>query len=253
MKKILFLATTIIITFSACKKKDVPVTPAPLTTYLSKEIYPNLGTFTWAYNAQNKLSNIVFASENEAANKSYTYIVNNLDAEGKVLDATYDYVSAARADIKVVNTYTADGLLAQTRFTDLATGALLYYDNYIFTGTLIKINNYNALNARTGYSLSTLSADGKNTTETKVFNNSDVLQYTNTYNNFDNIKAAQSLFPKGIYGPLPRTNNYLSQVYTNAAGVPTTYTYTYEANTDGFTTKRISASGAINTFEYIKK
>jgi hypothetical protein len=46
---------------------------------------------------------------------------------------------------------------------------------------------------------------------------------------------------------------FATNLYTPATGAASTFTYTYEANNDGYVTKRTSASGSVNTYEYIKK
>lgn len=250
--KILIILCVVIL--AACKKDKKENEPVvEQKTYIKKQI-TSQGTNTWNYDAQNRLNTMQFASINEVPNPSYTYKASNFNNNGDINDALTDYISAIINDIKEINTYNADGNLIRVNFIDNVTGASQGYRTQEYTGNQIKLTNYNASNTINSSTLYTKSADGKNVVELKFYTSAGTLSGTTTYSNFDNKKNIQTLYPKGWSTGIKSENNYQTETYTPAStGITANYTYTYEYNEDGYVTKRIAASGAFISYEYIKK
>jgi len=252
MKKSLIPFAVIALVISSCKKNDTPADTRK--TYLTKEIFQSTGSRTWTYDAQNKLTNIEFASTNEASNPSYNFRVNTLDAGNRVVDATIDYINPTIADIKIVNVFGTDGKMITSTEQNPSTGATLSYYTFQYTATQTTVAYKNGAGIAQFSNVYTLSADGKNVVKNERYNGSAVLTNTDVYSAFDDKKTAQSIFVPGFSVIPYNTNNFTTDTYTQAStGAITVYTYTYEYNSDGYATKRISASGATITYEYVKK
>lgn len=247
-----FIATTI-----ACSKKHEPIPEVTLKTYISKQAFSE-GIYTWNYDAQNRLKDIVFVSANESANKSHTYSVTVYDASNRISEGKYDYNDPTVKDIRFKNTFNAVGKLERTQYYDDATGTADSYTTITYSNAQQTIVNGFAKNGTLSYCyVYQLTGDLKNVEQFKSYNGVDgtgTLLSTTTFRNYNStIKSYSPLYPIG-YGPTPIFENvYAVQIYTTAAGVATTYTFTYEANADGYVTKRIAPSGASSTYEYIKK
>lgn len=251
MKKVFLIIFGLALFAVSCRKKD-KTTPAQ-KTYLAKEVFQSTGSRTWTYDAQNKLINIEFASTNETSNPSFNFRVIGLDAFNRVVNATIDYVNPVRGDIKVVNVFGTDGKLLSETETDATTNTLLSSYSFQHTPTQVTATFKNGSGVIQFYDVYTLSSDGKNVTKRDRFNSSSVLSFSDVFSGFDNKKSAQSAFVPGFSVSISSANNFTTQVQTLSSGLVTTYTYTYEYNNDGYATKRISASGAISGYEYIKK
>lgn len=258
MKKILFALMTIVMLGSACSKKGeptpTPVIPAELKTYLSKEI-TIYGTHTWTYDVQNRVTNMAFVSKNEMLAKSYNLKINNLNAEGAIVEAVFDYVSASVADEKQTNVYNAQGKLIRQTDSDFATGAIKNYRTVEYlAGNQIKETHYNANNAVTSSTLYTKSADGEKIIEYKNYAYDGTLLSTIINSNFDTKKNYDFLHIKGFGLGISSVNNYQTETYTDAiTGVATINSYSYEYNTDAYVTKMYFKNDLIYTYEYIKK
>jgi hypothetical protein len=248
--KIILTILLLSILFS-CKKKIEDV-PAAQNTYCSKLVQPTVGTETWSYDAQNKPILKVFVSADENVNASYNYRILKYTANGSIEEAIYDYVSPSRQDIKVVNTFNAEGKVIREDFYNISTQALQSYSTAIYSTGSVRVNRFTAA-VLSSYVLYTLSADGKNLDELKSYSANNVLSFSEKYANFDMQKSFQSLYPIGFGLGAASTNNsrtILSTIPPNTY----TYNYNYEYNADGYVTKRINtATGSMVTFEYIKR
>ncbi|RZL66614.1 MAG: hypothetical protein EOO93_05455 [Pedobacter sp.] len=247
-----------VVVFASCKKKQEP-TPAPeLKTYIRKQTTANIGVYTWNYDGQNRLKEIVFVSANESSNKSHTYFVTAYDAQNRISEGKYDYNDPTAKDYRFKNTFNAAGKLERMQFYDDATGTADSYNITTYPNDQQTIYNSYFANGTLSYcDVHTSTSDMKNIADTKRYNGPNgtgSLLSTTTYRNINStIKDYSPLYPVG-YGSSPlRINVSAVQVYTPTTGAEQTFTFTYEANADGYVTKRISASGAINTYEYIKK
>lgn len=254
LKTVPFILLSIFI--ASCSKKDTsPNTPT--TTYISKQTFGSIGTYTWNYDAQNRLQNIVFVSSDEAANKSYNFIINGYDASNRIVDGLYDYVSGAVADVRFLNTYNAVGKIERVDFLDNATGNFASRTTATYPSAQQVMVNYIRSTGTVQYcDVYNLSADLKTIVETKRYsglNGTGSLISTTAYSGYTSIKNYTSLYPVGYAtGPTSETV-FANAVYTPAAGAAISYTYTYESNADGYVTKRTSAGGSVNTYEYVKR
>lgn len=244
---------------TACKKdKKENETAIEQKTYISKHTLNNIGIYTWNYDTQNRVKDIVFVSSNESANKSYTYSITTYDAQNRIAEGKYDYNDPAVNDARFVNTFNTAGKLERVQFYNTVTNAVDSYNITTYPSTLQTIfNSYRADGSISYSEVYTLTNDGKNVAETKRYNQPNGtgnLLSTTTYTNFNStIKDYSPLYPVG-YGSTPKRENvFATSIYTPSTGAQQTFIYTYETNTDGYVTKRIAASGAFNSYEYIKK
>jgi hypothetical protein len=250
MNKYIIFSLLLTSVLFSCKKDDEP---ASQKTYLSKEIFPSTGMRTWTYDAQNKLTNIAFASNNETSNPSFNFRVQKLDAADRVTEAVIDYNDVTKTDIKIVNTFNADGKMISETEYNAATLAQLSSWDIAYTTTEILMTYKNGAGVLQFNDVYTLSTDGKNKIKWERTNASGVLQLRDVYSGFDDKKSPQSVFVPGWSIVPSNANNFTTDSLTNASGSTYGYTYTYEYNSDGYTTKRTSASGAVSTYEYTKK
>jgi hypothetical protein len=249
--KILIILCVVVL--AACKKNRNVEPIAEKKTYIHK-LTTYIGGETWAYDAQNRPTNMVFASTYELTDPSYTYKINSINNEGAVIDAVYDYVSTLKPDIRELKTYNTEGNLIRTTSFINTTGLSEGYTTYEYLSNEIKTTTYNASNILTSSTLYTKSTDGKNIVEIKKYNSTGTLQARYSYSNFDNKKSYALLYPVGYASSIINTNNYLTVVFYNASiGVTNTTNYTYEYNTDGYATKRVMVGSNADIFEYIKK
>lgn len=250
MKNCLLIIGTTLLMF-CCKKKGED--PEPQKIYLTKEIFQSTGTRTWTYDEKNNLTGVAFASSNESSNPSFSFLVKELDAKGRVTGAVIDYKDAARADLKIRNVYNSDGKMEYEEESNVSNGAVTSSYTFQYTPTQVTVSYKNAAGVLQFSDIYTLSSDGNNVVKRERFNSSNVLSFRDVYSGFDDKKSAQSAFVPGFSVAVNSVNNFTTDTYTNAAGISTVYTYTYEYNSDGYAVKRISASGAVSGYEYIKK
>lgn len=242
---------------TACKKNRNVEPVAEKKTYISKQIHSE-GIYTWSYDGQNRLKGIVFVSTNESANKSYTYSIMAYDAQNRISEGKYDYNDPTVNDVRFKNTFNAAGKLERIQFYDDATGTASDYTTVIYANAQQTIVNGFTQSGTLRYSyVYKLTGDLKNLEEYKSYNGingTGTLLSTMTYSNYNStIKDYSSLYPVG-YGSTPLRENVAAvNIYTPASGAAQTFTFTYEANADGYVTKRKTPSGASNTYEYIKQ
>ncbi len=249
--KTILLGLLAVVFAIACKKNTSPPL-VPTGTYLSKET-SSVGTFTYNYDVQNRLQSVVFVSTDEAINQSWTLTVTSYDAQNRYVDALTDYTSPTQVDFRETTTYDANGNVLSKRYYNNTTGVLLngsQIADYSVPNE-VKVSYYNASNVLTSYTV--YKYDGNNRTEYRNYNTAGTQISAVVYSNYDANKAPYSLYPTGYSIAPASKNNVGTQNVTNYSGVTTAYTYTYEYNADGYATKRTSASGAISTYEYIKK
>jgi hypothetical protein len=254
MKTKLILTTLILCILFSCKKKSEDV-PATQNTYCSKLTQAGYGTETWNYDAQNKLSTFVFTSANENINPSYTYKVLKFTSNGSIEEAMYDFVSPAKTDTKIINSFTTDGKVSKRDIYNFQTGNLLNMQIAEYTTNTIKVSFRSIAGNLISWNTYNLTADGKNLMDNKNYDNNgtNVPTYSFAFMDYDAKKNYESLYPVG-YSIYPiRTNNSLKDVLTQG-NITTVYNYNCEYNADGFITKRTNiASGSFTTYEYIKR
>ncbi len=248
--KTILLSLLAVVLAIACKKNTT--TPVTTGTYLSKET-SSLGTFTYNYDVQNRLQSVVFVSSNEAINPSSTLTVTSYDAQNRLVDALTDYTSPTQIDFRETTTYDANGNVLSKRYYNNTTGVLLngsQIADYSVPNE-VKVSYYNASNVLTSYTV--YKYDGNNRAEYRNYNTAGTQISAVVYSDYDGNKAPYTLWHTGYTVAPVSKNNVGTQKVTNSTGVTTTYTYTYEYNADGYATKRTSASGAVSTYEYIKR
>lgn len=243
----------LIIILVGCKKKDV-IAP-PTNTYISKQTFYGTGIRTFNYTAQNQLQSVVFASENEAYNKSNSYTVVKIDATGKITEAVVDYIDAATQDINILTTYDANNRIILEKYTNTTTNATTNSVEYMYSGNQITTTSKNSSGNIQSISITSLTTDGKNIDKIEYKNAAGVLQSTTTYTGYTTSKSYEPLYPVGYGNPSYSTNTYSKATIVNAStGASNTSDYTYEYNVDGYATKRTNTTtGNANTYEYVKK
>ena len=205
--KIILLIILSVVGLAACKKENEP-TPEVLKTYISKQILAGIGTYTWNYDVQNRLQSIVFVSEKETANPSYTYRVTAYDASNSIAEVIYDYISPSRGDAKMKNTFDVNGKLISRTYTEVASGAVINSNNISVSGNTITLTTRGTDNEIQSFYVYTYSADGKNVIRDELQSKSGIATSSSTYLGFDNKKNYSELYPIG-YGIAPlSTNNF---------------------------------------------
>jgi hypothetical protein len=252
MKSKIILSTLLLCLLFSCKKKSEDV-PAVQNIYCSKLIQSTLGTETWSYDAQNKPTLLTFTSVDENVNPSYNYRILKYTANGSIEEAIYDYVSPTRQDVKLVNTFNAEGKFTRVDTYNASTQTLQSYSTAIYATGSVRVNYYATAAVLSSYYLYIPTADGKNVEEIKSYSGNNVLSYSNKNSNFDTQKSFQSLYPVGYLIGAVSTNNSRTIVLSEPPNT-FTYNYTFEYNADGYVTKRINATtGSVVSFEYIKR
>lgn len=244
-----------VVALAACKKDKKENEPVvEQKTYISKEIL-SIGVNNWVYSQDNYLEHMIFTSTNEAVNSSYNFGVNITDDKGRITDAQIDYTNPAKTDIRIKNVFSANGKLISSTQSNLASGVAINSYTFEYTANTIKFSYKNELGILQYYEIYTLSTDGKNVLKIQRYNDTNDLLSTYELSGFDDKKSVRSVYVPGYTVAPTSINNFTTQSYTdNARGAaPIISTYTYEYNSDGYATKIISASGASNSFQYIKK
>jgi hypothetical protein len=253
MKKLTATALLIVTVFNfSCKKKETVQMP-PQKTYLMKYTSSALGTFTYTYDAEKKMTSEKF-EDNSGSNPSRTVYFTNYDTKGRLTDLTYDFVNPASNDIRVNVSYNANGKIERSSYYDAVTGLLNYYYTYDYnTASKVIVKFYTSGTTPSQSFEYTFSADGKNLLQDKAFNASGNLTRTITYGGYDNKISYDVLLPIG-YKLLPIfSNNYTTNSVTIGSNPSTNYTIVNEYNADDYITKSTSTSGTVNTFEYTKQ
>jgi hypothetical protein len=235
----------------ACKKNDT-TPPATQKTLLTKADYSTVGVFTYTYDANNRLLTETYSGN--ASNPAYASTITNYDALGRVTEYVTDYVSASFTDEKAVVSYSANGKIERVLYFAVSGGPLNSYIAFEYPANKLIRKVYSNSNTLLNFSESTYSSDGKNVIETKQYNGSSTNTSTQAYSNYDTKKSNDLLFPYGYIVFATSENNFQNFSNTNhITSVVTSFSATYEYNSDGYVTKRTASSGSTILYEYIKR
>jgi hypothetical protein len=234
----------------SCKKNDDAAVPAQ-TTLLSKAIYSAVGTYDYTYDAQNRMKTETYSGN--ASNPGDVATFTGYDSNGKLTGYTVHYTSGSYTDYNGVVTYNNDGKPDKLFYYNV-TGPLLYYYGFTYSGSVVTVKQYNAAGTATSTTEHTYSADGKNVVQSKSYNSSGTLTSTSVYSNFDTKKSVDALFPSGYTTTPANENNWQNLSRTNnSTGAVTSFTVTYQYNSEGYPTYRTADNGSTIEYQYIKK
>ncbi|SFH33883.1 hypothetical protein [Pedobacter insulae] len=237
-----FIALLFVLT-PGCKKGN---NPQPKTTLLAKSITSSQTT-TYQYDANNRAIRADVVFTNPVNNYSGIYTYNN---SGQVMEVLYD---AAGDDIKNVYSYNGNGQISKIETYTVSAGLATFNSKSegVYT-TPGKISVYETPYGGTPYLYVEYFLDAKgNIAKQQSYDQTGAVIVTTENSDFDNKPAPSLSIPKT--GFARNVNNYGTVTVTPPAGNPSTSTYTYEYNNDGYPVKRTTNTGSIITYEYIKK
>ena len=227
-----------------CKKDSSP--PEEPQTLLRKSITSSQTT-TYEYDADNRAIKFEATFSNPVNNYTGFYTYNSA---GQLAEVLY---SGSGDDTKSVYFYNSSGQITKVENYIVSAGVAALSSKWdaLYT-TPGKISVYETPNGGIPALYVEYFLDAKGNIEKQLsYNVSGILVSTTENADFDNKPAPGLSVPKT--GFARNVNNYQKVIVTPAGGSPSTGTYTYEYNSDGFPTKRTANSGAIITYEYIKK
>lgn len=252
MKKRIITALSFVVILTSCNKNEDDLSAQK--TYLSKEIF-STGTRNYSYDAQGKLTSVVFSSTNETTNPSFTYTPTMFNSTGAITEGTFEYNDTTLSDSKIVNVFNADGKISTYTEYIVEGNTVRLRCTFEYAGNKFTKKRYNVADTLTSQDVTTTSATG-NITKIEYFNiaTSEVNRITE-FSGFDDKISPTTLYPAGWLVLSGRyANNYGNQLTTVVStGASTNYTYVYEYNADGYATKRTASDGTTISYQYIKQ
>lgn len=249
MKNLLFIPI-VAAAFVSCSKKKEDV-KAPEKKYLLSRTSTVSGTYTgineYSWDNQNRLTGQI----QDKGRSSEIVVVYDYDSKGNMIKLRYPNLDSNRWEY----VYDAQGGLTtkQGYGNDGAKGTLYQYNYYAD-----RVEEVLPSGAKYVY---TWGADKKSVASYKTYNSSGTLVQEYQYIYSKTVKNVY--FGTGQISFLNRsdfaTESYVVTNYNNGvAGTPVTYTYTYEANSDGYpvtSSRRSSDNSTVytTTYEYIIK
>lgn len=246
----LFTACLIAVLSFSCGKDDDGPAPAQLQTCLSK-IITGSSTTTYQYDQDNRVvSSTVEFSSSPASNYSSTYTYNS---SGQLIEWMIDNANSAD-NTKLVYSYNESGKISETKtYVVSGSNSTLYRTttpNYATSGK-ISVMTFNEGDLMPYLEYEYFLDTKGNMTKRIQYSGLGSTLSTDEYVGFDDKNAALLSIPKT--NVTSNVNNFLTLKQTNSSGTVTNTTYTHEYNAEGYPTKRTSSSGAVVTYEYIKK
>ncbi|GAB3426122.1 hypothetical protein [Niabella aquatica] len=248
--KHLFILLLIACTLFSCSKNKDDVKQPEKKYFLSRTntvsgTYSGTNEYTW--NDQDRLTGQI----QDKGRSSETVITYDYDSKGNITSLRYPNLGSNRWEYA----YDAQGRLAtkQGYNNDGAKGILYQYNYYAD-----RVEEVLPGGAKYVY---TWSADKKSVASYKTYNSSGTLVqeyqyvYSKTVKNAYYGSGQVSFLNKSDFA----TESYvITNYYNGVAGTPVTYTYTYEANSDGYpvtSSRRSSDNSTVYTtiYEYIIK
>lgn len=248
MKTLQIITLLLCINFLISCSSDDDASNNNQQTLLAKSVTSSQTT-TYVYDDNNRvISNEVIAS-NPLNNYSTIYTYNG---SGQLAEVFYDSESSTE-DIKSVYFYNESGQTTKIENYLVSSGiSTLDSKSEAIYDTPGKVSVYETPNGSTPY-LSVeyfLDANG-NVIEQLAYDTAGFLIVTTENSDFDDKHSPSLSITKT--GFVKNVNNYGTVTVTATGGVPSTGTFTYEYNSDGYPTKRTSNTGSIFTYEYIKR
>lgn len=235
-----------ILLVSCTKKKGPPPGSVPQT--LLVKTVTNTQTTNYEYGADNRVTKFTAVFPDPANNYSGIYTYN---PSGQLTEIFYD--SDATDDTKNIYTYDGSGRIATVE-TYVISGGVAQPDSKVEAdySTPGKISVYTTRLGETPYLSVVYFLDAKgNIARQLSYNPSGLLTVTTENSDFDDKHAANLSIPRS--GFARNSNNYRKVVVTVPGGSPSTATYAYEYNPDGYPTKRTTNTGGVISYEYLKQ
>jgi hypothetical protein len=249
MKSTTILSLFILASLFSCNKTKV-VGPN-LKTYITKYI-DKTRTETYNYDAQNNLSSIDYEEASGNIDFFYSYKILKYTSNGSIEEGIRAFKSPKNDNVKITNTYDSEGRLIKSTETNEKTNKMVKYQTLEYSKNQIKLSEYNNLGKLTNYFIYTQSDNGKNYIAIKRYSPTNAVEVSLEYTEFDNKIQYRKLIPAGFTAFPVNTNNSL-KFTQDYLGKITNYSYNYEYNSNGFTTKSTSSDGQTYTIEYLKK
>lgn len=245
--KLLVILSLSMALMSCSKDDDGGPNPNP-QTLLSKIITSN-ETITYAYDNANRAIGFNVAFPNPVNNYSASYFY---DGSGVLTEVLYDTASTAE-DIKNVYFHNSSGQITKIESYQVNAGvATLNYKSEAIYTTPGKVSVYQTPNGGAPY-LNVdyfLDANG-NTIRQLSYSPEGFLIVTTENSDYDDKHASSLSLPQT--GFVRNVNNYRTVTVTTTGGSPSSGTYVYEYNNEGYPTKRTTNTGSIVTYEYIQR
>jgi YD repeat-containing protein len=189
---------------------------------------------TVTYNANGKIQEELKIVSAIFSTPSYTRIIYNYDAQGKLIEKKYTQNSSETPAIydhkhSVVFEYNGNTVTQKLILKGNALPSTKTVFEYDKKGNVSKITYYNEINANT--------PDG-------------LFFYSSTYT-YDTKPNPETSLPLEYRFPNTSKNNPIKVIETNNSGSPTTSDVVVEYNEGGYPVKE-SRSGLVNTYEYKK-
>ncbi|WP_018628133.1 hypothetical protein [Niabella aurantiaca] len=240
------LVTVFILLAAGCKKdKTQPSVPQTLLTKFTTAT----SVSTYSYDEQNRATQMSYSNDNPALNYTGNYTYNS---SGTLEDFLYDYPGSA-VDYKYSYFYNTNGQLTKIEVYRLGDGiATMESKTEADYSTPGKVSSYLTLSGGERKLVTEFYLNAKgNIIRQLSYSIEGELQATTENADFDDNHVASESLPKTAYAR--SVNNYQKVTVKNPGHSPSTNTYTYEYNSDGYPTKRTTSAGVIYTYEYIKK
>lgn len=234
--------------FLSCTKNKAPAPKATSQTLLTKTI-THTSTTSYEYNTDNRVIKFTAVFSDPTNNYSGSYTYNN---SGQLVEIFYAG-GATTADTKDIFSYSGSGQMTKIESYVVTDGvATLDTKTEADYSTPAKISVYTTRSGETPYLSVVYFLDAKgNITKQLSYNQEGLLNVTTENLDFDDKHAANLSIPPS--GFARNINNYQKVVVTVPGGSPSTNTYTYAYNHDGYPTKRTVNTGSRTTYEYRKQ
>lgn len=242
MKKLIFACLVFTLAFASCKKNKDVVEPAHKNLVTKRTDNDGL-TFTYTYDASNKMIAYTQSANPSNAPRNYTFTYNTNGS----LAEYFESISQNKGKY----TYNTDGTVNTQKEYNVNGTTETLVNTYTYTYVAgVVTQNYIFAPTGNGFRQEYKYGANGNLIEVKSFtttpaNPSGTYSGAVTYGNYDTKNTPGSSFPAAFSFPGYGKNNVGSISYSSGG----TTTYTYEYNVDGYPTKRIDGTN-ISVYEY---
>ena len=241
MKKLIFACLAFSLAFTACKKNKDVIEPAHQNLVTKRTDNDGL-TFTYTYDASNKMIAYTQSANPSNAPRNYTFTYNTNGS----LAEFFESISQNKGKY----TYNTDGTVNTQKEYSVSGATETLVNTYTFTYVAgVVIQNYIYAPTGNGWRQEYKYNANGNLIEVKSYtttpaNPAGTYSGVVTYGNYDTKNTPGSSFPAAFSFPGYGKNNVGSIVYSFG-----TVNYTYEYNADGYPIKRIDGT-SISIYEY---